>query len=226
MFLVSWYFDCLQPARELILPCFSDTPFVQPLYLKWGLRAYKQAYWYTCWLLHLSLMTAFNAFLGDKPWTCGIWLCALLLLPRIPEKDPVWINHHPPGVPVVLWVSLLMIDAVISVCRMDCKRWRMVKANASSVVWGKSFTLLSQSIKSMRRRKVGGFISYMTLTDYRLDDICGYCSLLMIHVPLWTLISVSKCQVCCFWEANGRPWWQEMKFVLWYICKVYNSGKV
>lgn len=112
-----------------------------------------QAFWYTRWLVHLSLMTVLFVGESREPVASGVRL--LLLLPRIPERDPVWINHRPPGVPVVLWVSPPMIDAVISVRRMDCKRWRMVKANASSVVGGKSFTLLSQSIKLMRRRKLG-----------------------------------------------------------------------
>lgn len=88
-------------------------------------------------------------------WTCGTWHHLLLLLPGFPEKDPIWISHRLPGVPVVLWMSPPMIDAVISVCRMDCKQWRIVKANASSIVRGKSFTFPSQSIKLVRRRNVG-----------------------------------------------------------------------
>lgn len=109
-------------------------------------RMHTWAYWYTCWLVYLSLMIVclFLFFLGlcgcgrEKPWTCGIWLCLFLLSPVILEKDPICINHGLPSVLIVSWVSPPMIDAVVSVCRMDSKRWRMVKANASSVVRGKN----------------------------------------------------------------------------------------
>lgn len=127
-----------------MLFCFSAA-----LYKITCIHTHTGVHWYTCWLVHLSLMTVFNALFEGKLWTCGT---CFLLLPGLPEKDPIWINHCLPGVPVVLWMSPLMINAVISVCGMDCKQWRIVKANASSVVRGKSFTFLSQSIKLVRRR--------------------------------------------------------------------------
>lgn len=74
---VSWYWRvCIW--FPFLAP---DTQFVWLLYLKWSFPAYVQAYWYTRWLCHLSLMRAFNAFLGS---VTNLWLLASLFISLYP----------------------------------------------------------------------------------------------------------------------------------------------
>lgn len=95
-----------------------------------------------------------------------------------------------PGVPVVWWVSLPMMDSVISIRGMHCKRWRMVQANASCVVKENHLPCLHNPLSRWEEEKLDVQLWFLSDTDRRWTER----DLWILRVPLWTLSSVYEMQ--------------------------------